>query len=256
MHKVLIVGCGYVGSAISSIFKKSEKTIVDPKMSSLQIKDVADKKFDVVFVCVDTPLQENFKTLNSILKELNDMLPGSIVCCKSTALPDFYRKAQNKFKNLQIIFYPEYLSHWNHIKDFQNQEFMILGGNKASASKVAAILKPRLKKLKTIKITDIETAALVKYIENSFLASKVTFANEMHFLHKRLKLKSTYSELISLVALDERIGASHWQVPGRDGSHGWGGHCYTKDNSEFARFSRSKLLKYIIKLNKQHRACT
>lgn len=250
--KVLVVGKGYVGSAVCSAFRKDIVSIIDPKFSRLKIKDLKNKNFDIVFVCVDTPKNENFKTLREVLLEIEKYLPKSLVCCKSTASPKFY-KTMEKELDLKITFSPEYLSHWNHIQDFKNQKFVIVGGKNKIANRVAKILVSRLTRVKKIGITDIETAALVKYTENAFLAYKVTFANELYHIHKKLKCKSSYKELINLLILDERVGSSHWQVPGRDGKYGWGGHCYEKDNLEFERFSKSSLIKFVRKLNKKHR---
>jgi len=254
MNKVLIIGCGYVGSAIASIFKTNELTIIDPKFNNNKISDFKNKTFDVVFVCVDTPKKENFKLLDSILNELNTTLAkNTIVCCKSTASPVFYEKAEKKYKNISLLYSPEYLSHWNNIKDFQNQEFLIVGGYKQSATKIINILTKRLKKIKTAEHTDIKTAALVKYSENGFLALKVTFANELYKIHKTLKCKSSFIDFTKLLGLDTRIGTSHFEVPGRDKKFGWGGHCFNKDNHEFKKFSKSPLIKFMIKLNKTHR---
>lgn len=254
MVKVLIVGCGYVGSAIASIFKTNELTIIDPKFNNNKISDFKNKTFDVVFVCVDTPKNENYNLLDSILYELNLALAkNTIVCCKSTASPIFYKKAEKKYKNISVLFSPEYLSHWNNIKDFQNQKFLIIGGCRQSAVKVANILTKRLKNIKTVEYTDIKTAALVKYSENGFLALKVTFANELYKIHKKLRCTSSFVNFTKLLGLDARIGSSHFEVPGRDKKLGWGGHCFNKDNHEFEKFSKSPLIKFMIKLNKEHR---
>jgi hypothetical protein len=57
-----------------------------------------------------------------------------------------------------------------------------------------------------------------------------------------------------MVGLDERIDNSHYQVPGSDGKFGWESHCLTKNNYEFEKFSQSPLIKFIRKLNDQHRS--
>ena len=254
MNKVLIVGCGYVGSAIASIFKTNELTIIDPKFNNNKISDFKNKAFDVVFVCVDTPKNENCNLLDSVLYELNlTLAKNTIVCCKSTASPIFYEKAEKKYKNISVLFSPEYLSHWNNITDFQNQKFLIIGGCRQSAVKVAKILTKRLKNIKTVEYIDIKTAALVKYSENGFLALKVTFANELYKIHKKLRCTSSFVNFAKLLGLDARIGSSHFEVPGRDKKLGWGGHCFNKDNHEFEKFSKSPLIKFMIKLNKEHR---
>jgi len=252
--KVLIIGYGYVGSAIGSIFTKEEMTIVDPKYTQTKLSDVCNQKFDAIFVCVDTPKNENFKLLRAVLRQINAVFDAKpLVCVKSTATPKFFISTEKQFKNIDIVFYPEYLSHYNNIQDFQNQDFMILGGKVKPCKILERILIPRLKNVDRAHITDIATAALIKYAENGFLAYKVTFFNELYNIHKKLKLPSTYREFADLLTLDKRIGASHTQVPGRDGKRGWGGHCYTKDNHELYKFSKSKLIKFLLDINKIHR---
>jgi len=255
LYNVLIVGYGYVGEAVASIFTNDSLTIVDPKIDkNASIELVSNQKYDIVFVCVDTPKNEPFKTLDKVLNECNQyLIKDTIVVVKSTATPIYFSKAEKKYKNIKLLHSPEYLSHWNNVEDFANQKFIIMGGDKKASATACTILLNRLKYVKTARVTDIETAALVKYSENAFLALKVTFANELFRLHKKLKLKSSFSEFTELLGLDERIGPSHLQVPGRDGKFGWGGHCYTKDINELYRFSNSNLIKFLIKLNNIHR---
>ena len=255
MYKVLIVGFGFVGSAVASIFSEGEKVIVDPKFNTNKISDFKNQKFDAVFVSVDTPKEEGFKLLDSILSELNsNMLEGTPVCCKSTATPEFYFNVVNQYSNIRILHSPEYLNKTNPIKMFQGQKFFIIGGDQDAARKVADIFKTRLTHVDDIRITDIKTAALVKYAENAFLALRVTFFNEMYLAHKQQGCDSTYDQFAEMVGLDERIGDSHSQVPGSDGKFGWESHCLTKDNYEFEKFSQSPLIKFIRELNDQHRS--
>ena len=103
-------------------------------------------------------------------------------------------------------------------------------------------------------ITDIRSAALIKYAENFFLATKVTIYNELYRIHKYLGCESSFDDFRNMAGMDERIGTSHTQVPGWDGSFGWGGHCFIKDNYELEKFSDSPLVKYIRELNDIHRA--
>ncbi len=71
MYKVMIVGHGFVGSAIASLFSDEEKVIIDPKFNDNKISDNSNIPFDAVFVSVDTPKAEGFKLLDSILCELD-----------------------------------------------------------------------------------------------------------------------------------------------------------------------------------------
>ena len=68
---------------------------------------------------------------------------------------------------------------------------------------------------------------MVKYLTNSFLATKVSFANEMYQICEGLDVD--YDKVIEYATQDERLGDSHWNVPGPDGDFGYGGHCFPKD---------------------------
>ena len=255
MYKVMIVGHGFVGSAIASLFSDEEKVIVDPKFTDNKISDNPGVPFDAVFVSVDTPKAEGFKLLDSILQELDyNMVEGTPVCCKSTATPDFYYDVSQKYKNIKIVHSPEYLNKTNPIKMFQGQKFFIIGGDEHAAMTVGHIFKSRLNHVKEIRYTDIRTAAMVKYSENAFLAMRVTFFNELYKMHKAQGCESTYEEFAEMVGLDERIGHSHSKVPGSDGKFGWDSHCLNKDLYELETFGGSPLIKFIRELNAEHRS--
>ena len=68
---------------------------------------------------------------------------------------------------------------------------------------------------------------MVKYITNCYLATKVAFANEIYRVSESIGLD--YDHLIEIATYDERLGLSHWGVPGPDGDFGYGGHCLPKD---------------------------
>ena len=255
MYKVMIVGHGFVGSAIASLFSDEEKVIVDPKFTDNKISDNPGVPFDAVFVSVDTPKAEGFKLLDSILQELDyNMVEGTPVCCKSTATHEFYYNVSQKYKNIKIVHSPEYLNKTNPIKMFQGQKFFIIGGDQHAAMTVGHIFKSRLNHVKNIRYTDIRTAAMVKYSENAFLAMRVTFFNEVYKMHKAQGCESTYEEFAEMVGLDERIGQSHSKVPGSDGKFGWDSHCFNKDLYELEQFGRSPLIKFIRELNAEHRS--
>tara|TARA_Y100000739_G_C20333898_1_gene340187 strand:- start:314 stop:649 length:336 start_codon:yes stop_codon:yes gene_type:complete len=76
---------------------------------------------------------------------------------------------------------------------------------------------------------------MIKYFTNSFLASKVSFANEMYELCCALGLD--YDKVVEYATLDNRLGNSHWSVPGPDGDFGFGGHCFPKDLSAIIKLS-------------------
>ena len=68
---------------------------------------------------------------------------------------------------------------------------------------------------------------MIKYFTNTFLATKVSFANEMYNLCKKLGLD--YDKVVEYSTYDKRLGSSHFNVPGHDNDFGFGGHCLPKD---------------------------
>ena len=75
--------------------------------------------------------------------------------------------------------------------------------------------------------TGYKTAEMVKYFINNFLATKVSFANEMYEICRQLDID--YDKVTEYALYDSRIGRSHLKVPGPDGDFGYGGHCFPKD---------------------------
>ena len=254
--KVMIVGHGYVGSAVASIFFDDEKTIVDPRLNDNKITDFKDQEFDVVFVCVDTPEGDKFALLNSILVELNEnMLPGTAVCCKSTASPQFYTEAVEACNNIKVLFCPEYLNKIDPVKMFQRQKFCILGGDRDATHKLFDIFYDRLHECtaESYRFMDIRSAALHKYAVNFFLSLRVTFFNELYLQHKFQGCDSVWEFFVDAVGLDERVGHYHNKVPGKDRKFGWSSHCLDKDAAAFEEFSGSPLVKFVRELNDLHR---
>jgi UDPglucose 6-dehydrogenase len=101
-------------------------------------------------------------------------------------------------------------------------------------------------------------AGFAKYTINSFLATKVTFFNEIRSLYDALSIEGDYTNVLKAITADPRIGRSHTEAPGPDGEYGWGGACFPKDTSEFvdlaSRFdSPLNLLECAIELNREHR---
>mgnify|MGYP000874226824 CR=1 FL=1 len=93
---------------------------------------------------------------------------------------------------------------------------------------------------------------MIKYFTNSFLTTKVSFANEMYELCNNLNLD--YDKIVEYATLDNRLGKSHWAVPGPDGDFGFGGHCFPKDLSAIIKMTNdlkitNNVLKSVKKTN-------
>jgi UDPglucose 6-dehydrogenase len=76
---------------------------------------------------------------------------------------------------------------------------------------------------------DLITASLLKYTINSWLATKVTFFNELRELYDASNTKVPWESFTDMLSRDPRMGNTHMRVPGPDGELGFGGHCFPKD---------------------------
>ena len=111
----------------------------------------------------------------------------------SSTSPFLSKKYQ--YNNIDIIFNPEFLTEANAISDFENQTRIILGGPRKSTTKLKTVYSKVFPKATIVK-TDSTYAEMVKYVTNSFLATKVSFANEMYEICEGLDVD--YDKVIDL----------------------------------------------------------
>ena len=146
----------------------------------------------------------------------------------------------NQSTTLDVCFSPEFLTEANSFDDFKNQTRIIIGGNPdvdcRGAKKVKQMFRKPFPEIPIV-ITKSGTAEMVKYFINCFLATKVTFANEMYDVCEQSGID--YDKVCEYALLDTRIGTSHLAVPGPDGDRGFGGHCFPKDLSAMIYFASS-----------------
>ena len=165
--------------------------------------------------------------IEPVLEELDSLCKNDrIIVIKSTIPPGTTEKWNNTYKNIDIVFNPEFLTEANSIEDFKNQNRIIIGGPRKSTTKVRRIFKRAFPRVPIVK-TGSTIAEMVKYFTNCFLATKVSFANEMYEVCQGLNID--YDKVIEYAQFDKRIGNSHLEVPGPDGDFGYGGHCFPKD---------------------------
>ena len=241
-----IVGQGYVGKTINFFLndfysnKNNDHTKIitydkalESKSNISCLKDlVKESKF--IFVCVPTPSNTDNSCYTGIVEEVvSDINSFSImfkktciVIIKSTVPPGTTKMLDEKNKNIDVIFNPEFLREASFLEDFKNQNRIILGGKKSAVNSVEKLYNEIFKNVKVIK-TDSSTAEMTKYLINTFLATKVSFANEIKLLCDKANIN--YEEVIKHSLHDERLGDSHWSVPGPDGKIGFGGSCFPKD---------------------------
>jgi len=244
--KLGIIGKGFVGSAVANGFDKDcEQVIVDPKYTDNTIVDVSDCK--LVFVCVPTPVAEDGSCDTSIVKdvliELSMIDYKGVVVVKSTIIPDYLHEFKKEF-DLKIVYNPEFLTEANANEDFKNPPFQVFGGKWRDCEVVekAYLRHSSVKIVPTFKV-DLTTASLLKYTINSWLATKVTFFNELKVLHELGSSMVSWEQFTDMLSRDERIGKTHMQVPGPDGEKGFGGHCFPKDTEALLNYANKKNIK-------------
>ena len=241
-----IVGHGFVGSAVNQGFTKNvQKFIVDPKyFAQYTIKDLLQFKPDATFVAVPTPQLEsgecNIEILKDVMTQLNEM-KDHLVIIKSTVPAYKLQQIKEECINLRVVYNPEFLTEKNYIEDFRNPPMHVFGGADADTLEVEDIYhKHSVCNPCPVFRTDLVSASMVKYCINSFLATKVTFMNEMYDVLKAAG-GTEWREFVKIVNSDPRIGKTHMKVPGNDGSRGYAGSCFPKDTAALAYFAREIL---------------
>ncbi len=241
MYKIGIVGQGFVGKALKVGFEKHYKIeTYDKFIESKSTCDLPDlvAECEVIFVCVPTPMNKDGSChtdiVESVIKEINkwsyaywgniDRKPTIVI--KSTVSPGTTERLHKKYKSVDVIFNPEFLTEATFIEDFKNQNRIILGGIRRGTNKLRQVYSKVFPSTTIVK-TGAKYAEMVKYFTNCFLSTKVSFANEMKQICDRLDID--YDKVVEYATYDERLDKSHWAVPGPDGHYGFGGSCFPKD---------------------------
>ena len=230
-----IVGQGFVGSAIRAGLEDYYKVLtydIDEKKSNSTHYQVVAKS-NIIFLCLPTPMRTSGKCDTRILekeiekvsKEAKEQRVKPILVIKSTIPPGTTERI-SKNTHLDLCFSPEFLTEANSFSDFKNQTRIIIGGPRPATGMIKQMFRKAFPTIPIVK-TGTKTAEMVKYFTNCFLATKVTFANEMYDLCEVTKID--YDKVCEYALYDTRIGKTHLAVPGPDGDRGFGGHCFPKD---------------------------
>lgn len=231
-----IIGQGFVGNAVYQKFNDFYEVLtydLDKDKCNSTLEDLIFK-CETIFVCLPTPMSKDgscdISILNQALSNI-DLIVDNLetrrnIIIKSTVPPGTTENLNREYSTLNIVFNPEFLTERNAVKDFENQNRIILGGPRPTTTEIKTIFSKVFPKAHVIK-TDSTHAEMVKYVTNTFLATKISFANEIYQLCDKLNID--YDKVVEYATLDNRLGESHWGVPGHDGDLGFGGHCFPKD---------------------------
>ena len=235
-YKVGVIGNGFVGEAQAFAFSPTADLRVydiDPTKAT-HTKEEIDQ-CDFIFVCVPTPMHKDGSQDTSYIDKVFDTaVKGPVYIIKSTVLPGTTRHLQSKYNELSIVFSPEFLTERTAKLDMLTQARIVLGGNPEIVKKVSKLFEQRFMNKHIIK-TDSTTAELIKYMNNTFFATKVSIMNEFKILSTAIG--ANWQDALYGFASDGRIGDSHLHVPGPDGKMGYGGTCFPKDVNALLMFA-------------------
>lgn len=248
MKNIGIIGKGFVGSAVSHAFSEGVgyKAVIrtydiNTNLCSHTLEETASKS-DFLFVSVPTPTNKDGSINLNILKEcinnISHALNGNnpVILIRSTIVPGSTRTIAEDFPNLRIVFNPEFLTERSAKFDFLNQSRFIIGGNKKDTGPVKDLFRDRFGKSMLIIETNYETAELIKYMCNTYFATRISFLNEMKIIADNVG--ADWDDAMLGFLSDKRIGQSHSNIPGHDGRLGFGGSCFPKDIQALISFGK------------------
>ena len=202
------------------------------------------KKSDLIFICVGTPtnpksnkadLKYVYQVLIDIKKNLNKY---KIIVTKSTVPVTTGDKIQNLLttknnkKLFDVVSNPEFLREGEAIRDFMFPDRVVVGTNSKKANNVLKNLySPIIKKKGRYFNTSRRAAEIIKYASNAFLATKITFINEISNLCEKLNVDVT--DISVGMGADERIGGRFLRA-----GPGYGGSCFPKDTRALVSTSK------------------
>ena len=258
---LMIVGDGFVGGAIRKALEPHHNIIIqDPPKGYDNGNYRGLINLDGVIICLPTPSVDDGYCDDSLVLDEYYKIRSAFsfvpILLKSTTSITTLNHLEC-LEDTGLTFSPEFLTAANAYEDLMNSEHMIFANCMPGDNPFwSDIFVQALRNVTPVFMRSLVEAGITKYTINSFLATKVTFFNEIHELCERYGV--SYQRVKLATQLDKRIGTSHMDVPGADGLHGWGGACFPKDTSEFLLTSKDsgaelELLSKAIELNRKHR---
>ena len=245
--------------------KKGIIPIYEPGLNELVKKNITNRnlnfdtnlnkylnKSDCVFLAVGTPSRRGdghadlkfvFKAVEEICLKITKKI---VLVTKSTVPVGTAKKIENVIKKLNkqnlitVASNPEFLREGSAINDFLRPDRVVIGTNDTYSKELLNKLYSPLNILQVpIVNTDTETSELIKYASNSFLATKITFINEIASFCK--KTGANINDVSKAMGLDKRIGSKFLHS-----GPGYGGSCFPKDTLAMSRIFKDKKIKFSI----------
>ena len=287
-RKIAIIGTGYVGLTAGaclaylghrvmcvdkdvekiSKLEKGKIPIYEPGIEEILKKykksldytsDIkkAIKESEILFIAVGTPSTEDgridMQYFRNAVREIAENMDGYRIIVDKSTVPvgtgDWVKEEIKKYYkgNFSVVSNPEFLSEGSALKDFLEPDRIVIGVEDKKAKEIvldiySSIQAPKL-------ITDIKSAELIKYAANTFLATKISFINEISNLCE--KVGGDITKVAQGIGMDKRIGPKFLRA-----GIGYGGDCFPKDVDGLLSISNScqhnfNLLRTVAEVNKR-----
>ena len=244
--------CKKISHGIAPFFEKDlEKTLRNGLKKQLEINDDISliDDCDYIFVTVGTPQKSDGsielsiikRVVNAIGQNLKKNHKNPIIFIKSTVIPGTMQNTilpilENKSgkkagKDFGLISNPEFLQESNAIKDTTFPHVVVLGGYETKYMKKAKKFLSKLYPKVPIIITNHHTAEMIKYANNSFLATKISFINQLSNICQNVP-GANIDDIAKTIGLDPRIGKLFLNA-----GPGYGGSCLPKDMKALINFA-------------------
>lgn len=227
--KVGIIGMGPVGRSMRQMFEVDAQIVEYDKAMHEEYPETELAECDFAVVCVGTPMRDDGTCDVGNVEEAVSRLPVRLILLKSTVIPGTTDRLV-KETGKRICFSPEYIRETTYFHTFGNRgaasiPFFVVGGEPADRQALINNIIPILGPEKIyFQCTAIE-AEIIKYMENSYLAAKVTFVNEFFEICKTFG--ADWHTVREGWLLDPRVDRAHTLVFPQ--SRGFGGRCLPKD---------------------------
>jgi UDPglucose 6-dehydrogenase len=256
-----------LNQGIMPIYEPGLEEIVERNIKSKRLFFTTDyetalKDAEIAFIAVGTPSgvdgEADLQYVRNAAEKIAQVVDHPIIVVNKSTVPvgtgdwvaDIISQTRDSKKlDFSVVSNPEFLREGSAIGDFMNPDRVVLGSlEREAAEKVSRLYEPLRA---PILITDLRTAEMIKYASNAFLATRISFINEIANICD--ELGADVREVAKGMGLDKRIGHSFL-----DAGLGWGGSCFPKDVKALAHMavlhnSQPQLLQAVMDINRNQR---